>query len=202
MSYSYLMTIDGSFLVTVDHASIVIQADQVSDGDVVPNPPSAVIGDPPPPNAITPAQFSPSGLITVPLTLIEQLPARIPLRPADAATSYSPIDRLSLVEAVLAAIAYPAGTIGCQAMAAVEAVAAASQLAYADDAGYLLWEFAELPAWDGYTCVRGDGRRYWANVIAYPDGAFYWILGGLGGYGLEAYWVFGGLADPTLYVAP
>ncbi len=173
-------------------------------GCVVPNPASAVVGEPPPTNPITPAQSSPAGLIAIPLTLLEQLPARIPLRPSDAATAYDPVDHLAVVETVLAGMVYdPALSVGCQALQAVEDVVTAIRAAFTEQPGYLAWEFVAPPEGDTTTCVRAaDGRRVWANIVAYPDGAFYWILGGLGGYGLEAYWVFGGLADPALYVYP
>lgn len=204
MAYSFVVTSDGSFLLTADGSYIVVADSGGAAGCLVPLPGAAQIRTPPPPNPVQPLQFTPGGLLAIPITILEQVGDRIPVPPADAATAYDPIDRLSVVETVLAGMVYDTAlTWGCQALQATHDVVVALRAAYTEQPGYLEWEFPDPPVGDATTCVRtSDGRRVWANVVAYPDGSFYWILGGLGGYGLEPYWVFGGLADPALYVYP
>lgn len=103
MAYIYLMTSDGAFIVTSDGAFIVLQGGEFA-GCTVPLAPEPRLGDPPPPNPVTPEEFPPSGLLGIPLTLLEMLPDRAPAYPADAPLAYDPVDRLSYVILVLAAL--------------------------------------------------------------------------------------------------
>lgn len=203
-TYTYVVTTDDYFISTIDDFLIVLDASGTPTGCLAPNPPPArpITSRQPPPNSISPAQFPPAGLLAIPLTLAEQLPDRIPSPPPTAPTAYTPTDRLTAIQTVLAGFPYnPAQSLGCQAFSAVQAAVDLLRSAYGDDVGYLRWEYGDDPAWDGHTCLLGP-VRYWANLVAYSDGSFYWILGGLGGYGLEPYWVFGGMADPAFYVDP
>lgn len=203
MAISPIYTSDGSPLFTSD-GSPIYALDGDPAGCVIPLPGSARPSTrlAPPPNVIDPAQFPPAGLSSTPIVNQELIGLPGPVPPVSAPTAYNPLDRLSIVADVLAAFVIPStGTPGDKALVATQAIAAALYDVAGDAPGLLLWDGAGTPSVDLTAINPIDGRRYWANLIAYPDGAFYWVLGGLGGYGLEPYWRFGGLADSTLYVA-
>lgn len=204
MALSRLVTSDGSPLETSDGSPIYVTTDDpIPSGCVIPlaAPARPAVRLAPPPNPVDPLQFSSAGLADLPILSRALQDLRPPMPEADSPTAYAPLDRLAYVQTALAAFVVPGtGTPGEKAFAALELIVAGIWAGAGDPIGFLTWTGSGTPPED-FTAVRqSDGIRYWSNAVVYSDGAFYWVLGGLGGYGLEAYWRFGGLTDPGLYV--
>ncbi len=204
MALSRVVTSDGSPLSTLDGSPIYVTIPDpgIPSGCLIPVAPPArpQARLAPPPNPVMPLQFSPAGLSETPIVGRALEAATLPHPDATVPTAYTPLDRLSIVATALSGYVIPAtGTPGDKAYVALALVAEALAT-FGDVVGYVRWEGTGVPP-DDLTAVRTlDGIRVWANAIMYTDGAVYWVLGGLGGYGVEPYWRFGGLVDPELYV--